>query len=298
MKRNLFLAILFSLGMSVWAQSGEEQAARQARSVHLAYREWGKTAEIFYLEATAERFCPGSYLCLLGFDVGYAGVQETSDGKRVAIFSVWDPGNPFDFSAHPEEVEEKQRTKVLYAGEMVNVRRFGGEGTGGQSKVGYAWENGKPVRMAISCEPDGSHRAAYTCWLWEHISGTWFRMATFSTLLRGDKAALRDPYSFLEDFRRDRQSKFQVRTAHFSRLWAYTDGAWHDSEKARFTADANTLKTIDAGPAPEGFWLATGGETTNATTQLWAMITPGGAPDATAPYRAKLLEAIKAAHAK
>ena len=292
MKRFLLLAML-SLTVPLFAQSGEQQAARQARSVHLGYREWGKPAEIFYIEATATRFWPGTYMCLLGFDGGYAGVQEHANGNHVAIFSIWEPSNPFDFSAHPDAVHEDKRTKELYHGEGVRIRRFGGEGTGGQSMTDFAWRVGEPVRMAVSCTPDGPFRTAYTCWLWK--GDAWFRMATFSTLVGGDKATLRGPYSFLEDFLRNVKSKAEVRAATFSRLWAYSDGAWHDSKSAQFTADSNTLLTIDAGPAPDGFWLATGGDTTNATVKLWGTVRPGGAPDASAPYRAKLLEAVRAA---
>lgn len=290
--KRFILSTMLLLSAALLAQSGEQQAARQARSVHLGYREWGKPAEVFYIEATATRFWPGSYMCLLGFNGGYAGVQEHHNGNHVAIFSVWDPGDAFDFSAHPDEVEQKQRTKELYHGEGVRIRRFGGEGTGGQSMMDFAWRLGEPVRMAVSCAPDGDHRTAYTCWVWR--DDAWFRMATFSTLVGGDKATLRGPYSFLEDFRRNVESKFQVRAATFSRLWAFSDGAWHDSKSAQFTADGNTLTTIDAGPAPDGFWLATGGATANATVKLWGTVRPGGAPDASAPFRAKLLEAIKA----
>lgn len=296
--KRLILPVLLCLSAALFAQSGEQQAARQARSVHLSYREWGKPAEIFYIEATATRFWPGSYLCLLAFDGGYAGVQEHVNGNHVAIFSVWDPGDAFDFSKRPDEVDVRQRTKALYHGEGVRIKRFGGEGTGGQSMMDFAWRIGEPVRMAVSCAPDGAFRTAYTCWLWRPDRQAWFRMATFSTLVGGDKATLRGPYSFLEDFFRNVESKAHARTAIFGRLWAFSDGAWHGAKSARFTADNNTLTTIDAGPSPEGFWLATGGDTANVTVPLWGTFRPGGAPDASAPYRDSLLEAVRAAQAK
>ncbi|MGN0847028.1 MAG: DUF3472 domain-containing protein, partial [Kiritimatiellia bacterium] len=258
----------------------------------LGYRQWGKPAQIFYIEATALRFHRASYMCLLGFSGGYAGVQELANGNHVAIFSVWEPGDPFDFGAHPDAVAEERRTKELYHGEGVRIRRFGGEGTGGQSMMDFPWKLGEPVRMAVACEPDGKFRTAYTCWLWKE--GAWFRMATFSTLVGGERATLRGPYSFLEDFLRNVKSKEAVRAAQFSRLWAFSEGAWHDAKCAKFTADANTLTTIDAGPAADGFWLATGGGTTNRTVKLWGEVQPGGAMDDSAPYRAKLLEAMRA----
>lgn len=297
MKRFLALFLLvFPLALG-WAQSGEQQAARQARSVHLSYRKWGKPAQIFYMEATVDRFWPGSYLCLLGFSGGYAGVQEHVNGRHVAIFSVWEPSDPFDFKAHPDAVDETRRTKNLYAGEGVRIKRFGGEGTGGQSMMDWAWQPGKPVRMAVSCAPDGAYRTAYTCWVWDDAKDAWFRMASFSTLVGGGKATLSGPYSFLEDFWRNVESKRHIRAARFSRLWAYDGAQWTPSAEAQFTADSNVLTTIDAGPAADGFWLATGGDTQNTTVKLWSTVLPGGAPDDSAARRAKLLEAVSALRA-
>lgn len=295
MKGLMTVAVAVMAAAVAFGQSGEEQARRQARSVHLQYQGFAEPAQVFYVEATADRFWPGSYLCMLGFDGGYAGVQELVDGRRVAIFSVWEPSDPFDFKAHPDAVHEEKRTKVLYGGQGVEVGRFGGEGTGGKSMTLWPWELGKPVRIAVSCAPDGPYRTAYTCWLWDDAKDDWFRMATFSTLVGGSQAILRGPYSFLEDFRRDVKSKDAVRAARFSRLWAWDGQKWGESDQARFTADANTLTTIDAGPAADGFWLATGGDTRNVTVPLWGAIRPGGAPDASAERRGKLLKAIRAA---
>ncbi|HIV08720.1 MAG TPA: DUF3472 domain-containing protein [Candidatus Spyradenecus faecavium] len=295
MKGLMTVAVAVMAAAVAFGQSGEEQARCQARSVHLQYQGFAEPAQVFYVEATADRFWPGSYLCMLGFDGGYAGVQELVDGRRVAIFSVWEPSDPFDFKAHPDAVHEEKRTKVLYGGQGVEVGRFGGEGTGGKSMTLWPWELGKPVRIAVSCAPDGPYRTAYTCWLWDDAKDDWFRMATFSTLVGGSQATLRGPYSFLEDFRRDVKSKDAVRAARFSRLWAWDGQKWGESDQARFTADANTLTTIDAGPAADGFWLATGGDTRNVTVPLWGAIRPGGAPDASAERRGKLLKAIRAA---
>ena len=278
-----------------FGQSGEVQAQRQARSVHLQHQGYAEPAKVFYLEATPDRFWPGSYLCLLGFDGGYAGVQELVDGRHIAIFSVWEPSNPFDFKAHPDAVHEEKRTKVLYGGPGVEVGRFGGEGTGGKSMTLWPWKLGQPIPIAVSCAPDGEFRTAYTCWLWDEAKSDWFRMATFSTLVGGDQATLRGPYSFLEDFHRNVKSKAGVRTARFSRLWAWDGQKWGASTQARFTADANILTTIDAGPSADGFWLATGGDTRNVTVPLWGTIRPGGVPDASAERRGKLIKAIQAA---
>ena len=78
-----------------------------ARSVHVWHP--GPGAEWVYGEVKVESSVPGSYFSVIGFNCGYFGIQELLDGSRVAIFSVWDPGDPFDFGAKADSVEERLR---------------------------------------------------------------------------------------------------------------------------------------------------------------------------------------------
>lgn len=267
-------AFLAAASVRAVGDSPEEQAARQCRSVHLHY-DGVPAAAVASVEATVTHSAPGTYFCLMGFNGGYCGIQELADGSHVAIFSVWDPGDPFDFAAHPEETDEAVRTKVLYGGEGVAVTRFGGEGTGGKSMMAFPWEVGKPVRMAVAASPYGEHRTAYTCWIWQPERKAWFRMATFATLAAGMRGRITGVYSFVEDFRRNGESRDRVRSARFSRLWASADGkTWIPARRARFTADANALMTIDAAPEGAGFRLTTGGGTANDHVALWDWVVP------------------------
>lgn len=296
MKRLLMACLLVAGSMvSLAQQSGEEQAARQARSVHLAYRGWATPAKIFYLEATPTQMAPGTYFSTIAFNGGYCGIQLLPNGKRIAIFSVWEPSNPFNFKDHPDAVEECKRTAAHYQGEGVHVQRFGGEGTGGKSTMPLEWDRDQPVCMAISVAQHGKYRTAFTCWIWNVEKQDWFRMATFSTLVNQGKAELKSPYSFLEDFRRNVKSREETRIGHVSRLWAWNGTEWGASTAAQFTADSNTLTNIDAGASANGFWMATGGATTNITTKLWTQVKPGGAPDDSEARRTRLVEAVKAA---
>lgn len=293
--RLVILALAILSFATLRAQSGEEQARRQARSVHLAYQDWGSDAKIFLIQATIDTFAPGSYCCLLGFTGGYMGVQEHRDGKHVAIFSVWEPGNPFDFGAKPDDVDVAKRTMPIYSGKSVEVSRFGGEGTGGKSMMTFPWEIGKPITMAVSVGKGGPYRTHYTGWIWNDEKQEWFRMATFSSLVGDGEPTVRAPYSFLEDFRRDVVSRDEVRTARFSPLWTYTGREWIVSKEARFTADENILETVDAGPAASGFWLATGGKTANVTTKLWDRFSAGGVPEDLEGPRKHLVELVRLA---
>ncbi len=62
-----------------------------------------------------------------------------------------------------------------------------------------------------------------------------------------------------------------MRRARFTNGWVKTvDGDWVSLTQAQFSADAEEPKTFDAGPLEDGFFLQTGGKTTNMTNKLWA----------------------------
>lgn len=79
--------------------------------------------EAFYLEATVERSTAGSYFMACGWNGGYFGIQEAREGKKVAIFSVWDSAKGDD----PNAVTPEQRVELLHRGEGVRIKRFGGD---------------------------------------------------------------------------------------------------------------------------------------------------------------------------
>ena len=238
-----------------------------ARSVHM----WHPTpdAEWVYGEVTVEKSVPGSYFAAICFSCGYCGIQELYDGKKVAIFSVWDPGDPFDFKAKPDNVDEKIRTKNLYAGEGVAISRFGGEGTGGKSMLSFDWKIGETYRFAIHSRQDGDYRTAFTGYLFR--DGAWFKIATFTTLQTKGAHAIKGVYSFVEDFRRNEESRKQVRRARFTNFFSKPiGGEWTAIEDGRFTADNNPIMTIDAEAVENGFALTTGGDTANKNIKLMA----------------------------
>jgi len=238
-----------------------------ARSVHMWHP--APAAEWVYGEVNVVQSVPGSYFCVMGFSCGYCGIQELYDGRKVAIFSVWDPGDPFDFGAKPDSVDEKIRTKNLYAGEGVKIERFGGEGTGGKSMMPFDWKVGETYRFAVHVEKDGDHRAAFTGYIFR--DGAWFKIATFSTLQTKGEPSIRNVYSFVEDFRRTEMSRQQVRRATFLNFFSrQAGGAWEAISDGRFTADKNPIVTIDAEVAENGFTLTTGGSTTNSHIKLYS----------------------------
>lgn len=259
------IALLCLLTVScVSAIADERLEGKACRSVHLGYT--AAEGTVFYNEITVEKSDPGTYFCVCGFGKGYYGIQELSNGKKLLIFSVWDPGKQND----PNVVEADRRVKLLFQDKAVRIGRFGNEGTGGQSFLDYDWKIGETYRLMVTAKISDKDktRTEYTSHFFVPETKTWKKLCTFSTITGG--RTLFGHYAFVEDFRRNRVSAKQVRKAAFGNGWFRSNkGTWSPMLKARFTGDANPVLNIDAGPVKGGRWfLATGGETKNTTTRL------------------------------
>ena len=253
-----------------------ELAKRQARSVHLIYSPGERNLSSIKGTVTVTETQTNSYFCLYGWDCGYCGIQDKGKQGKVLIFSVWDPVDPSDLTARPENVKEELRAKVLYANPNADVARFGGEGTGARTMTPVDWQIGQPVTIRVDAEMDGTNRTAYTCCYKDLKTGEWTKVATLSTLRYPGRAKDLDGiYSFIEDFARNYKSAKLSRRAEFSHL-AYRklpDTEWHPITKAMFSADATPSLTIDAGRTETGaFFLQTGGDTKNTHTLLWSLV--------------------------
>ena len=255
---SLTMALPFGAGA---LRADEKLAGKACRSVHLAYT--APEGDLFYNEVSVDRSAPGTYFCSSGFRQGYFGVQELWNGKRLTIFSVWDPGA----QDNPNAVPAEKRVKLLAKGEKVRVGRFGGEGTGGQSFLDNAWKDGDLLRFLVSAKREGEDRITYTGWYSAPGLEGWQLVASFSTL--SAKGLLSGYYSFVEDFMRDGESLKKARKARYGNGWVRKAGGdWEPVKKARFTADGNPSMAIDAGFEKDRWFLATGGETENKTTKL------------------------------
>ncbi|MCA9034597.1 MAG: DUF3472 domain-containing protein [Planctomycetaceae bacterium] len=236
------------------------------RSVHLAWAEV-PDATAFYNEAHVQQSADGTYFAVCGFSRGYYGIQELYDGRKVIIFSVWDPGK----QNNPNEVDEAQRVKLLYNHPDVTVRRFGNEGTGGQSFLNFDWKVGQTYRFAVAARRN-TNRTEYASFFFHPDKKEWLHLVTFSTLT--PDTLLKGYYSFVEDFRRNRESAQKTRTALFSNpAVRQIDGQWSPVRKARFTADSNPAVNINAGLRDGQCYLSTGGEISNTDTPLNYFIT-------------------------
>ncbi len=258
-----FAIAALALGALVIASAPADEKLKgiACRSVHLGYP--APEGVAFYNEMAVEKSADGTYFMAAGWGKGYFGIQELANGKKLVLFSVWDPTSGDD----PKKVEETKRVKMLHKDEAVRVQRFGGEGTGGQSFFDYEWKTGETYRFLVTAKPDGDTRTAYSGYFFVPEKKEWKHLVTFSTITKGD--LLKGCYSFVEDFRRNKVSTTKERCATFGNGWIKpAKGEWVPLDKARFTADANPVLNIDAGATAGRYFLATGGDIENKTTKL------------------------------
>lgn len=257
--------ILLAHALGHFASAAPELEGIACRSVHLSY-EKVPAAAVFYNEVQVEASADGTYFCVCGFSRGYYGIQQLADGKKVILFSVWDPGDQND----PSRVPDEQRVQRLYQHPDVRVKRFGDEGTGGQSFLDFEWKVGVTYRFAVAARRVGD-RTEYASYFFHPDDKGWRHLVTFSTLT--EDTQLSGYYAFIEDFRRNRVSATETRRALFSNPSVMTDGGqWQPIEAARFTGDGNPVTNIDSGLADNQFWIATGGEIVNRHNPLNAVL--------------------------
>jgi hypothetical protein len=244
--------------LSLLALTGGLSAAepRAARSVHLGYPT--PAATMFYNEMTIDQSTTGSYFMAAGWNTGYFGLQELGNGKKVVIFSVWDPTKGDD----PKAVKPEERVECLFNADDVRIKRFGGEGTGGQCMADFDWQLGKAYRFLVAAKIDGE-KTAYSGFISSADDPQWKQLVTFRVRTGGKP--MTGLYTFVEDFRRDTKSVKDVRLAHFGNTWIRdVESNWSPINKARFTASGaewEAKESINAGLDSAGYFLATGGET-------------------------------------
>jgi hypothetical protein len=255
------LCVAAITALAVVAVADEKLKGIACRSVHLGYP--APEGVAFYTEMAVDKSSSGTYFMAAGWSKGYFGIQELANGKKLVLFSVWDPTAGND----PKKVDGSKRVKMLHTGEGVRVKRFGGEGTGGQSFFDYDWKIATTYRFLVRAKPDGETRTAYSGYFYLPEKKQWKHLVTFSTITGG--VLLKGYYSFVEDFRRNKVSATKQRRATFGNGWVKpAKGDWVPLDKACFTADSNPVLNIDSGAAGGQFFLATGGDTENKTTKL------------------------------
>jgi hypothetical protein len=241
---SVFLVIPISASADDWN-------GYAAPSVHLSYNPYGQIRS-FQNSVTVNESALGSYFMVAGWSQGYFGMQETADGAKQLIFSVWDNGT--------------QLAQVVYKANGVTAQRFGGEGTGAQSFYPFNWNVGVKYDFKVTTSTS-RNLTYYTGWFNKPNTG-WIKLVTLSVPV--NTVLLEGLYSFVEDFYRNNIGQEWNHNATFGP--AYYINSNNRTTRitcAEFTNDGNTDPHINAGTTADNRWfLATGGTTTNVNAKV------------------------------
>lgn len=242
-----------------WAP--HNMAQRQCTSVHIGFLPTVPHHTAAYQEMVVEKSAPGTYFCCNNFTNGYIGVQELAeqpDGstKRVVIFSIWDAQDSGD---NPHAAPESERAKLVQRGQGVHTTRFGGEGTGGKSMRLFNWKEGQRIRTLVVEKPDGENFRQLAGYLYNDETGKWDLLSCWR--IQALHQGLGGGSGFVEDFRRNVESKKYERRATFGPAFRWVGNEWKQATEFRFTRDANPNNEINCRLNPKlgYFSLATGG---------------------------------------
>lgn len=235
-------AITCSTLLHAEGPSPEELVKRQCRSVHMHHMPIADKTKAIYVEAQANESAPGTYFCAANFHNGYIGFQEVADGTPVVIFSIWDPVPQGD---NPHVVPEDQRALLIKKGDGVRTRRFGGEGTGGNSMRDFDWKVGDVLKFLVVDKEDGPGTRQLSGYVYNDKAKKWELISCWRTY--ADPKGLGYAVSFVEDFRRNYESTKHVRKATFGPAFSLqSDGQWLQASKNDFTGDGTPSKHVRA----------------------------------------------------
>ena len=215
----------------------------------------------FYNEVIVKETAGSSYFMTNGFTGGYMGIQDRS--PKWVLFSIWDKTSTEDDpNASPDDL-----VKVLAHGEGVTVKRFGGEGTGGQSYLTYDWKVGHTYQLMVNVRPDAkeSDKAVFTGWFRIPELNIWRLLASFQVRPQTANKKLENPYSFLEDW----IGNGYRRKGLWGPAWIRTDrGPWVQATHGRGTTteyDANNRNAFLSDDCKH-LGMTTGGPTLTDTS--------------------------------
>ena len=208
---------------------------RRGPSVHLNYTLPEGDIEWIYNEVTVpEGSDPvGSYFMANGFGEGYFGMQVNSDTERRVLFSVWSPYK----TDNPAEIPEDELVLLNRKGEGVTSQAFGGEGSGRQNFMQFAWKAGVAYKFLthILPDPERSGYTRYTCWIFDPESSKWMLVASNSRPKTNKYYS--HAHSFLENF--NPSYGYVPRKVFFDNVWAKAAGGdWTEVSSCKFTHDA------------------------------------------------------------
>ena len=206
MRRFVPLALMIASVASP-SRADDKLKGIACRSVHLAYD--APVSSAFYAEVKAEESARGTYFMVCGWSKGYFGMQELASGKKLLLFSVWDPTSGDD----PRPSPTRSAVKMLHKDDRGPREAVRQRGDRRPVLLRLRLEARRRYRFLVTARPDGDDRTAYSGYFFVPEAKAWKHLVTFSTLTpKGE--SLRGTYSFIEDFRRDRIERHRAPQRH------------------------------------------------------------------------------------
>lgn len=216
-------------------------------------------ASYFYNELTVPdgNDVIGTFFMANGFSEGYFGMQVNSATERQILFSVWS-----DFKTNdPSQVPAEYTIQEMKHGAGVTIGEFGGEGSGGQSKLQFQWKSGVTYKFLLKAKPFEDNATDFTAYFYAPELGEWKLIASF----RKPKKTiyLSGCHSFLESFSPQRGDI--SRKVICSNQWYYDDVTkqWVASQIAKFGVSALAARgeRVDyaGGSINDGYYMRANG---------------------------------------
>ena len=260
-----------------------------APSIHMNMNAPAGNMEYFYTEVTVPEGGDPLYTYYMtsGNGQGYAGIQTNSPTDRRFLFSIWAAIEESD----SRELKTKYNPKLVRVCDQPEYRPnityqvFGGEGTGGQSRINVRWETGKTYKVLLRIRPHPDqvrfpNSTLYKAWF--HNGTEWMFMCEWrrQEVQPGDKgvtpATVKGPFwytgasHFVEDF--NGMQGHLPHEAYFSNHWFITDqGEYVEPTGYVFTGDQAQGRAdvaggvITSGEFANSLYMRTGGYFTDYT---------------------------------
>ena len=284
-----------------------------APSIHMNMNPPAGNMEYFYTEITVPSgYDPiNTYFMTSGNGQGYAGIQVNGAADRRFLFSIWSAAEESDNSTLKSKYNPKL-VRVCNQPEHrsgITYQVFGGEGTGGQSRINARWEADKTYKVLVRIRPHPDqvrfpNSTLYKAWF--HNGTEWLFMCEWRRpeIQPGDKgvtaATVKGPYwytsasHFVEDFAQGASSTGYPgdlpHKAYYGNHWFITDrGEYVEPASYSFSNDqaegrydtAGGVESDPSSPYYNMLYMSTGGYFTEYryTPRPFRKVAPATMPD-------------------
>jgi len=159
---------------------------------------------------------------------GYMGLQQVEHRgmffEGIAIFSIWDDN--CNHVMDPDACPLAQQVEIVECGDIARCSRFGGEGTGAKSTIGFhEWELEQSYSFLVMAKQDASDKVLYEGYFYAPELGGWKLLSKLRVPVGNRPWYIHSMGSFVEQW--DTSSSDDVRWARYGP--AFVEGNYYGS---------------------------------------------------------------------